>query len=112
MKMTDLEPRWWSDTGGKEIKGISFLCPHCKAVRLSVRVDHTAAHTIPVKELISNSVPPTFVVHNVQVWQISGDSPSFDGYAHGGFEHVSLSPSVDASKHGHWHGFVTNGEVR
>lgn len=25
---------------------------------------------------------------------------------------LTLTPSVDASKHGHWHGFITNGEIR
>ena len=29
-----------------------------------------------------------------------------------GFVDLSLTPSVDASKAGHWHGFITNGEVR
>jgi hypothetical protein len=27
------------------------------------------------------------------------------------FEKISLSPSVDASASGHWHGFVTNGAI-
>jgi Spy/CpxP family protein refolding chaperone len=27
------------------------------------------------------------------------------------FEDLSLTPSIDASHFGHWHGFVTRGEV-
>jgi hypothetical protein len=28
------------------------------------------------------------------------------------FETLTLSPSIDASPAGHWHGFIQNGEVR
>lgn len=34
-------------------------------------------------------------------WSIGGD-----------FSNTTITPSVDASNSGHWHGFVTNGEVR
>ena len=108
MKLTDLEPRWWSDKDDKSIAGISFLCPHCRESRLAVRVDHAAPHIIQVPD----GSDLHFHAHNEEVWQMSGEAPSFDGYAHGGFEHVTLSPSVDASKHGHWHGFIVGGEVR
>jgi hypothetical protein len=35
-------------------------------------------------------------------WRASGDT----------FEAMTLTPSVDASKEGHWHGHITNGETR
>lgn len=35
-------------------------------------------------------------------WQRSGDN----------FDNLTLTPSIDASRSGHWHGFVTNGEIR
>jgi hypothetical protein len=28
------------------------------------------------------------------------------------FESMSITPSIDASASGHWHGHVTNGEIR
>jgi hypothetical protein len=28
------------------------------------------------------------------------------------FGSVSVTPSIDASLSGHWHGFITNGEIR
>jgi hypothetical protein len=34
-------------------------------------------------------------------WKRSGEA----------FETLSLSPSIDASNAGHWHGFIKNGEV-
>lgn len=35
------------------------------------------------------------------LWQRSGED----------FDTLTLSPSVDASKQGHWHGWIKNGEV-
>jgi hypothetical protein len=37
-----------------------------------------------------------------QLWQRAGDT----------FDTLTLSPSIDASKHGHWHGFIQGGEIR
>jgi hypothetical protein len=28
------------------------------------------------------------------------------------FRHMTVTPSIDASASGHWHGFITNGEIR
>lgn len=36
------------------------------------------------------------------VWTLHGDED---------FRTLTLTPSVDASKAGHWHGFITNGEI-
>lgn len=101
MKLTELEPRWFTD-------GLSFLCPHCRVVRLAVRASHSSPH------LISNAsdLAKMHLLKPEYVWKISGDKPTFDGLNHGGFENVTLIPSVDASKFGHWHGFITNGEIR
>lgn len=108
MKLIELEPRWFSTSNNPGIAGISFLCPHCRQVRLSVMVSHAAPHVIqpPIDHDISH------LPRAGQLWQISGDAPTFDGLEHGGFDNVTLSPSVDASGSGHWHGFIVNGEVR
>lgn len=116
MKLTELEPRWFSVGGTTGIAGISFQCPHCvglpagdpKKSRLGVRIAHAAPHVISIPGDQSITHTPT----NEQVWQITGDAPSFDGEIHGGFDTVSLTPSVDASKSGHWHGWITNGEIK
>ncbi len=107
MKLTELEPRWFSVGDSTGIAGISFQCPHCKVARLGVRVDHASPYVIQV----TNDHSIDHHVDNVQIWQITGDAPTFDGETHGGFENVSLTPSVDASKSGHWHGFITNGMI-
>jgi len=114
MRLTDLEPRWFSVGGTTGIAGISFVCPHCKALgmvnpaRLGVRIDHATPHIISV----SYDHDITHVPKSEQVWQITGDAPTFDGEIHGGFDSISLTPSVDSSKSGHWHGFVKNGEIK
>lgn len=107
MKLTELEPRWFSVGDFKGIAGISFLCPHCKQARLGVRIARPTPNVISVDYDRDISHIPRIG----QVWQITGDAPSFNGINHGGFENVSLAPSVDASASGHWHGFITNGEV-
>jgi hypothetical protein len=38
---------------------------------------------------------------NMHVWNRTGDT----------FETMTLTPSIDGSGVGHWHGFITNGEV-
>jgi hypothetical protein len=48
-----------------------------------------------VHELSTFDVPPGIL------WRREGDT----------FDTLTLSPSVDASPSGHWHGFVRNGEV-
>lgn len=108
MKLTELEPRWFSVQDSTGIAGISFLCPHCRQARLGVRIAHAAPHIISVGQ----DEEITHFPAGAQVWQITGNAPTFDSENHGGFENVSLFPSVDASASGHWHGFITNGEVR
>jgi hypothetical protein len=97
MRLTDLEPRWYS-TSGDARHGITFDCPHCPGsgtrLAIALHVDGTRFDPDPTN-------PQQFAAGET-VWSITAGSS---------FEDMSLSPSVDASKHGHWHGFVTNGEA-
>lgn len=45
--------------------------------------------------------PQAYAGPERHVWKREGDA----------FETLTLTPSIDASAHGHWHGFITNGEV-
>jgi hypothetical protein len=103
MKLTELEPRWYEDENGN--LGMSFLCPCCRDKRLAVLVNSA------VPRIGKKPFPYASNINQRQCWQISGEIPSFDGLNHGGFERVTLTPSVDASTFGHWHGYITNGEV-
>lgn len=99
MKLIDLNPRWASDAeiviGGvtKHFEGrhgmaVSFECPCCRSIRLAVWFQN------PV-----DGLPPTDDAS--YLWSRTGET----------FENLSLSPSVDASSDGHWHGFIQNGEI-
>jgi hypothetical protein len=104
MKLTDLEPRWACDAdiviGGivqhfenRHGMAVSFECPCCRDTPRATRLAVWFANPI-------DDLPPTDDASTL--WQRSGDT----------FETLSLSPSIDASKHGHWHGHISNGEIR
>lgn len=110
MKLTDLEPRWAQDVlinrdgRGQShfpprefINAITFLCPHCRAQRLAVTFR-----------------PPIGPVEWLTPGQPITETPAVWTREHDTFETLSLSPSIDTSAQfaGHWHGFITNGEVR
>lgn len=102
MRLIELEPRWIHPNL------FVFKCPHCKGVLLTVKnipmSDHdqyelfdkefgTESHgwgdlIVPCKSDFS--------------WQFSGQD----------FETLTVSPSVDASNSGHWHGNIVNGNIQ
>jgi hypothetical protein len=98
MRLVELNPRWYTATGLPGPAGMTFDCPHCRAQRLGVAFHHLGREAIEDAEIHAH------IAGMFSIWTISGEHDgSFDG--------VSLSPSVDASKVGHWHGFITNGEI-
>lgn len=99
MRLVDLNPRWAMDAdiviGGqtrhdadRHGMAVSFECPHCRTTRLCVFFDN------PI-----DGKPPTD--EPGPRWHRIGET----------FEELTLVPSVDASAHGHWHGFVQHGSV-
>lgn len=96
MKLTDLDPRWYVLEDGGPRVGLTFQCPHCKTERLGVSFHHRG------KEAMEDGYIHAHAPSTDHIWTIDGDS----------FETVTLSPSVDASASGHWHGFIANGEVK
>lgn len=106
MRLTELEPRWFDVPGvGTNRDGVTFLCPHCHTQRLAVQFANPIGGE--VRPLISNRQAMEHpelgrdVVWPGHLWQRTGET----------FETLTLAPSVDASKSGHWHGFVQNGEI-
>ena len=69
----------------------TFECPHCRTTRLGVAVHEHGLIDVDHAD-----------IRAAYVWDMTGDQ----------FDSLSLSPSVDASKRGHWHGFITNGEIK
>ncbi|MFI5296538.1 MAG: DUF6527 family protein [Polyangiales bacterium] len=101
MRLTDLSPRWVgvSDPTPRRRLGVTFDCPHCRTTRLGVffanPLDGGERYVDPPP---TNGAPPIARKH----WQRTGET----------FETLTLTPSIDASADGHWHGHITNGEVR
>jgi hypothetical protein len=102
MKLTDLEPRFFvvGQAGGQP-HGITFDCPHCvgnehgSRLAIALHMDGTNFDPDPQN-------PQQFETGET-IWTITGGDS---------FDNLSLSPSVDASESGHWHGHITNGEVQ
>ena len=94
MRLADLDPRWYSADNNPDIVGVTFDCPHCFAKqRLGV---------LFVEEIDRDGLPND--VHwskSEKKWHREGDT----------FETLTLSPSIDCSHFGHWHGHITKGEV-
>lgn len=114
MRLTELDPRWavFASMSPGCKQGLTFLCPHCKAIRLGVFFDQPICGCKPVDlDFYQKSQrdvdsplhsPELHDVHMGRVlWHREGDS----------FENLTLTPSVDASAFGHWHGFITGGEI-
>ena len=83
MPLLDLDPRWFScHTCGKRL-GFTFRCPHC--------TDPISRLGVKVAECAHQPGEP--------IWGMQGDD----------FAALTITPSVNA--HGHWHGFITAGQI-
>lgn len=105
MKLTELDPRWINP----EKTVFVFRCPHCppgtgpfiscKSVPMG--------HKQQTELLRAASLEPhgprygSITTRDETAWNVNGD-----------FEAMTVTPSIDASPAGHWHGFITNGEMR
>jgi hypothetical protein len=97
MRLMDLSPRWYAGRTGDR-QGITFDCPCCAGkVRLAIAIHLDGTNLDP-----DPANPQQFAADEF-VWNIAGGD---------GFENLSLTPSVDASKAGHWHGHVTGGQIQ
>jgi hypothetical protein len=106
--LTELEPRWVTaaDAPAEAQQGVSFLCPHCAQVRLAIFFDVPILFVAPVDLDAVHRQQAEFghlADHHIGriLWHREGDT----------FEDLTLTPSVDASHVGHWHGFITHGEI-
>lgn len=102
MRLSDLEPRWYrvpvQDCSDETVRvGFTFNCPHCtgSAQRLAVPVHQDG--------LVNPHPDDNNCLHLGHVWEMTGGES---------WDTLTLTPSVDASATGHWHGFITNGEIR
>ena len=105
MKLTDLEPRWIHPNI------FVFLCPHCRKILLScknVNMKHKEQREIFEKEFGDDWNRQVVWSNPGQSWSISGSVPTDTTAAF--ITDLTVSPSIDASDSGHWHGNITAGE--
>jgi hypothetical protein len=130
MKLTELKPRWL-DHEGQRI-AIMFLCPHC-ADKAGTWL---TCFFVPAGNL--PKLPADYPIEGLQ-WSRGeralfyealkelGHPDPVEGAYHDvvgckpniawtrtsdDFAAMSVTPSLDASASGHWHGFITNGEIK
>ena len=100
MKLIDLNPRWVAiGDGGEMIIGISFNSP-----QTGKRLACLFANPIDPKgwiPKIGNCMDNPAFMPESKRWNRSGET----------FDDLTLSPSLDFSAHGEWHGFISNGQV-
>jgi hypothetical protein len=106
MKLTDLEPRWIHPNV------FVFLCPHCREWLLvckNIQMTHKQQRTLLEKEFGEDWNNFVVMARDDCAWSISGTRPLDPKAAF--VEDLSVTPSIDASASGHWHGFITKGEI-
>jgi hypothetical protein len=99
VRLTDLEPRWIYKT-----KVFAFLCPHCRKVWLTCK--RVVMGRREQRETLDR------VFGEDRSHEVVGCKPDvawkFSGLE---LDTISVSPSLDASASGHWHGHITNGMI-
>jgi hypothetical protein len=106
MKLVDLDPRWAVDAdiviGGvarhyenRHGMAVSFECPCC----FDPAVGHARTRLAVWFENPIDGGPKTDDAD--KWWTRSGES----------FDTLTLSPSINAEAHGHWHGSISNGQL-
>lgn len=110
MTLRELQPRWFATQAGRRGQGISFLCPHCRAVRLGVAF----ANPLDGKPPDPQTGKGKWIIRHVHYTKLFDVPPGGPLWTRIGttFDDLTLMPSVDCSKSGHWHGFITNGKVQ
>lgn len=101
MKLTDLDPRWLtpdvfifrSPTGHGD-----FLC--CPRIKMTKAEQHKLFEAAQMEPTGKSSVIVGW--KEDCVWKYEGSN----------FNTMTVTPSIDASASGNWHGFITNGQIR
>ena len=101
MKLTDLEPRWLGE------QMFAFRCPHCRAIWLTCK--NVAMGNKEQRELaVAANLEPTGPRYGAVLMK----PETAWAWTTRDFATMSVTPSIDASKSGHWHGHITNGEIK
>jgi len=112
MKLSDFEPHWiglsnWASQS-KFYIGVSFLCPHCQP-----KACPTCGHLPEHKRLAVSFYPPIDPDNIAATFGVPVPAPVNGHQRLSGdtFDTLTLTPSIGFESIGHWHGYITNGEV-
>lgn len=97
MRLVDLNPLWLH----RHV--FVFWCPHCRTTLLSCK-----------NAIMSRWEQYDLFTARFGYMSIVACKPEYSwGFADGAkFETMSVTPSLDASAAGHWHGHITKGEIK
>ncbi len=99
MKLSELNPRWIHP----DI--FAFDCPCCRKAILTckrVQMGVCDQFEVMVKFFGEDNGLTIVPCANEQCWKLDSDD----------FSAMTVTPSIDASQSGHWHGFIKNGEIQ
>jgi hypothetical protein len=104
MRLTELDPRWLLKD--RKRLGFTFISPTNKRWRQSC-----FAQPAPRRDQWA-----MFEVVHGEMFEVQGCNPELGWMIVGGidaatFETMTVTPSLDGSAGGLWHGFITNGEI-
>src|SRR5437867_3907648 len=97
MKLVELDPRWvtFDNWHGESFwYGVNFRCPHCRTVFVGVQFKNPIDPANYIERGIVDWTKYMAAQEQQKFWDRVGDT----------FETLTLTPSIDVSKHGHWHG--------
>ena len=113
MRLVDLDPRWLTIDGRRV--GFVFRCPHCQKTYLSCMFEPTPVlngGNWPSQFKLFEQVLPEVDAHDVVPCNKASRWTPQPPAEQANFAMISVTPSIDASASGHWHGFVTSGEIK
>lgn len=99
MRFAELEPRWIHPNL------FVFLCPHCRKDFLSCKiVVMSMREQFDIFQEAFGEDWNTLIVpcKESEAWKITSRD----------FGSMTVTPSIDASASGHWHGHITAGEIK
>lgn len=100
MRLVDLMPRWVHPNV------FAFLCPHCRRVFL------TCKNVVMASDAQYEILEADPIGQNDAVYVLSRADFAWTFATAAAFESMSVTPSVDAGAAGHWHGYITAGEIK
>lgn len=104
MRLTELDPVWIIQDGHRI--GFTFICPTDSRWRQSCFAVATPLHKQLELFQKLHGDPSVQPCNQGIAWRIEG------GIKAATFETMTVTPSIDGSAGGLWHGHITNGEIR